>query len=188
MSRSAPLYNSLDERATHDPRRGRRLLGRGRSEPGTAGRSSERGSRSFPSSPASRRESSLTLPGLSGWAQRVVPDLRYYGWRMALVGALCASLSGPGQSFVLSLYVEPLMAATGLDRRGLSLLYSLATLAAALLLPVVGARADRWQGGKFLARPPPGAARAPRGGGARRPASRVSAPDSWDAAFRDILE
>lgn len=92
------------------------------------------------------------MPGLSGWAQRVVPDPRYYGWRMALVGALCASLSGPGQSFVLSLYLEPLMAATGLDRLGLSLLYSLATLAAALLLPVVGARADRWQGGKFLAR------------------------------------
>ncbi|HVS04166.1 MAG TPA: MFS transporter [Thermoanaerobaculia bacterium] len=84
-------------------------------------------------------------------AHRVVPDPRYYGWRVALVGMTCAALSGPGQSFLLSLYLEPLMAATGLERFGLSMLYSLTTLGAALLLPLVGAQADRSRGGRFLA-------------------------------------
>lgn len=69
---------------------------------------------------------------------------------MVGVGLLCGALSAPGQSFGLAFYLGPLMGETGLTRVEISGLYSGATLAAAVMLPVVGRLADRWAGGAFL--------------------------------------
>lgn len=82
--------------------------------------------------------------------ERVFPDPAYPGWIAAGIGLLCAALSGPGQSFALSFYLEPVMAEVGISRLGISTLYSFATLAAAFALPFVGARADRTTGGRYL--------------------------------------
>ncbi|MEX0892998.1 MAG: MFS transporter, partial [Gemmatimonadota bacterium] len=81
---------------------------------------------------------------------RALPDPAYPGWLAAGLGLLCAALSGPGQSFALSFYLEPLMAEVGLSRLGISTLYSAATLTAAFALPFIGQRADRSSGGHYL--------------------------------------
>ncbi len=81
---------------------------------------------------------------------RALPNPGYPGWIAAGIGLLCAALSGPGQSFALSFYLEPLMEAVGIGRLEISTLYSIATLAAAAVLPFVGARADRTSGGRYL--------------------------------------
>lgn len=81
---------------------------------------------------------------------RALPNPGYPGWAAAGVGLLCAALSGPGQSFALSFYLEPLMQAVGIGRLEISALYSLTTLGAALALPIVGSRADRAGGGRYL--------------------------------------
>jgi MFS family permease len=67
------------------------------------------------------------------------------------VGFACSGLSSPGQSFAISFYVDELMAASGLSRVQLSSVYAAATLAAAMLLPFVGAWADRLPARIFLA-------------------------------------
>lgn len=85
-----------------------------------------------------------------GVLERALPNPTYPGWVAAGIGMLCAALSSPGQSFALSFYLEPLMAEVGIDRLAISTLYSLATLAAALVLPFVGSRADRTTGGRYL--------------------------------------
>ncbi|HUG40359.1 MAG TPA: MFS transporter [Longimicrobiales bacterium] len=87
---------------------------------------------------------------IRGALQRVFPDPGYPGWIAAGIGLLCATLSAPGQSFALSFYLEPIMAEVGISRLAISTLYSIATLAAALVLPFVGARADRTTGGRYL--------------------------------------
>ena len=63
---------------------------------------------------------------------------------------LCAALSSPGQTFVLALYLEPIMAAVGASRPAVSMWYAVATfLAAAALLPF-GHLADRLSTRRFL--------------------------------------
>lgn len=81
---------------------------------------------------------------------RALPDPSYPGWIAAGIGLLCAALSSPGQSFAISFYLEPLMAEVQLTRLEISALYSVTTLAAAFALPLVGARADRTTGGRYL--------------------------------------
>jgi len=55
-------------------------------------------------------------------------------WTVAGLGLLCTALSSPGQSFALSLYLDPLMADAGISRLAISTIYSGATLAAAVTL------------------------------------------------------
>jgi hypothetical protein len=78
------------------------------------------------------------------------PNPQYYGWTIAWAGLLCATLSSPGQSFVLALYLDPLIDGTGLSRLELSSIYSAVTLLAALCLPAVGSLADRVPARTFL--------------------------------------
>lgn len=78
------------------------------------------------------------------------PNPQYYGWTIAWAGLLCATLSSPGQSFVLALYLDPLIDGTGLSRLELSSIYSAVTLLAAICLPVVGGLADRLPARTFL--------------------------------------
>jgi MFS family permease len=82
---------------------------------------------------------------------RLFPNPSYYGWVIVAVGFACSALSSPGQSYAISFYVDELMAASGLTRVELSSVYAGATLTAALLLPYVGAWADRLPARLFLA-------------------------------------
>lgn len=89
------------------------------------------------------------MKGLPRAARRligaVLPHPGYAGWSMVGLGLLCAALSGPGQSYALTFYLEPLMEAVEISRLEISTLYSVATLAAALAaalaLPATGRRA-----------------------------------------------
>jgi len=74
----------------------------------------------------------------------------YYGWVVVAAAAACAALSSPGQSFVLSLYLEHFSADLALSRADLSSLYAVATLGAAAALPVAGRLADRVPSRRFL--------------------------------------
>ena len=82
--------------------------------------------------------------------ERFFPNAGYYGWKIVVVGMFCSALSAPGQSFALSLYIEHLIADVGFTRVGLSSLYAGATLSAALVLPMLGAFADRTSARKFI--------------------------------------
>lgn len=80
----------------------------------------------------------------------MIPAPRYHGWTIVAAGLVCALLSSPGQSFVISLYLEHLIADTGLTRVQLSSLYAGATLFAAAVLPFVGRLADRITARRFM--------------------------------------
>ncbi len=90
------------------------------------------------------------MKSLRAIGERVFPNPRFYGWVIVGIGVLCSMLSSPGQSFALSLYLEPLMADLGLTRLQLSSVFAMATLAAAACLPMVGGWADRTSGRRFL--------------------------------------
>lgn len=75
----------------------------------------------------------------------------YHGWTVLAVTVFCSALSSPGQSFLLSLYVEPMAESLGQSRLAISSLYGSATLAAALCLPLVGRLADRVPTRQYLA-------------------------------------
>src|SRR5690606_32021296 len=49
------------------------------------------------------------------WA-RFFPNPTYYGWAIVGLGFLASALTSPGQSFVISLYLEPVMAELDLSR------------------------------------------------------------------------
>jgi predicted MFS family arabinose efflux permease len=63
---------------------------------------------------------------------------------------LCAALSSPGQTFVLALYLEPIMAAVGASRPAVSMWYAVATFVAAAALLPFGHLADRLSTRRFL--------------------------------------
>ncbi len=79
------------------------------------------------------------------------PNPRFYGWVVVGLCFLCSMLSSPGQSFVLSLYLEHLITDLGLSRLELSSIYGAMTLLAAVSMPFVGSLADRFDGKRFLA-------------------------------------
>jgi MFS family permease len=81
---------------------------------------------------------------------RLFPNPRYYGWAIVGLGFLGSALSSPGQSFVISLYLDPLMRDLHLSRVAASSLYGTATLAAAACLPFLGGWVDRLPAGRFL--------------------------------------
>jgi hypothetical protein len=81
---------------------------------------------------------------------RFFPNPTYYGWVIVAMGFLASALTSPGQSFVIALYLESIMADLGLTRLATSTLYAGATLLAAASLPFVGALADRVSSGRFL--------------------------------------
>jgi MFS family permease len=74
----------------------------------------------------------------------------HYGWTIVGAGVLCSALSSPGQSFILSLYIEPLIDELPVTRVGMATLYGGCTLAAAACLPFVGRLSDRTNARKFL--------------------------------------
>jgi sugar phosphate permease len=93
----------------------------------------------------SGNEGKLVLP-----IARLLPNPGYYGWVIVGIGFLCSALSSPGQSFVISLYLDHLIVDLGISRLELSSLYGAATLAAAACLPFIGGWSDRMSARRFL--------------------------------------
>ncbi len=90
----------------------------------------------------------MALPG------RLVPGGRegpFYGWAVVLVAAIATFCSGPGQSFVFSVFVDPILADTGISRVGLSTLYAFGTAVSAGMVVLVARLADRFGARVMLA-------------------------------------
>ena len=68
----------------------------------------------------------------------------FYGWVIVLTAALVAFSSGPGQSFVFSIFVDSMIEDTGFSRSTISGLYAVSTGVSALMVLAVSRLADRW--------------------------------------------
>jgi MFS family permease len=68
-----------------------------------------------------------------------------------LVAAVATFCSGPGQSFVFSVFVDPILADTGISRVGLSTLYAFGTAVSAGMVVLVARLADRFGARAMLA-------------------------------------
>lgn len=66
----------------------------------------------------------------------------FYGWIIVIISALTAFFSAPGQTYFISGFIEHYIKTFNLSRTTVSQYYSLATLSAGLLLPVVGRYID----------------------------------------------
>ncbi|MDP9426712.1 MAG: MFS transporter [Actinomycetota bacterium] len=75
----------------------------------------------------------------------------FYGWAVVAVATVAAFCSGPGQSFVFSVFVDPILADTGISRVQLSTLYALGTAVSAAMVVLVARLADRFGARLMLA-------------------------------------
>lgn len=73
-----------------------------------------------------------------------MPQLPFYGWAIAVAAALATFASGPGQSYVFSVVVDPILADTGMSRTSLSLLYACGTAVSAAMTFGVGRLVDHY--------------------------------------------
>ncbi len=69
---------------------------------------------------------------------------RFSGWLMLFVAGVAVFLSGPGQTYGVSPFVEPMLAELGWSRSLFSAAYSAGTLVSAGALLLVGRQIDRW--------------------------------------------
>jgi MFS family permease len=67
----------------------------------------------------------------------------FYGWVIVAVGFLIAFSSGPGQSFVFSVFLDSIIEDTGLSRTAISALYAVGTGVSAMMVAFVSRMADR---------------------------------------------
>lgn len=63
---------------------------------------------------------------------------------IALFAAVVAFSSGPGQSYVFSVFVDPMIDETGFSRSGISSLYAAGTAVSAVMISIVSRLADRY--------------------------------------------
>ncbi len=68
----------------------------------------------------------------------------FYGWAIAVTAMVAVFSSAPGQSYGFSVFIDPMLADTGLSRTQLSALYALGTGVSALTTLLVGHYVDRW--------------------------------------------
>lgn len=68
----------------------------------------------------------------------------FYGWVVVAAAALTYFFSGPGQTFAISMFVDPMLREFGWSRSLFSGAYSAATLAAGALMPLMGRLIDRY--------------------------------------------
>jgi MFS family permease len=66
----------------------------------------------------------------------------YYGWVILGVASMAMFMSGPGQSYSMAAFIDPMLADLGLARSQYSLAYLVATLVSGALLPAVGRLLD----------------------------------------------
>ncbi len=67
----------------------------------------------------------------------------FYGWVVLFAGTVGIIMTGPGQTFGISVFVNYFIQDLGITRSTLSLIYGLATLTASLALPAMGRQIDR---------------------------------------------
>lgn len=71
-------------------------------------------------------------------------DQFFYGWVIVIVAGVVGFSSGPGQSFVFSVFIDSMIEDTGFSRPTISGLYTVSTGVSAFMVAVVSRMADRW--------------------------------------------
>ncbi|MEM7029630.1 MAG: MFS transporter [Chloroflexota bacterium] len=67
----------------------------------------------------------------------------YYGWIILVVGAIGIIMTSPGQTYVISVFIDHFIDELGLSRGLVSTLYTIGTLSASFALPVIGRQLDK---------------------------------------------
>lgn len=67
----------------------------------------------------------------------------YYGWTILIAGTIGLVMTSPGQTYSVSLFIDPLIESLGISRSLISGLYTLGTLVGSFALPVIGRQVDR---------------------------------------------
>jgi len=67
----------------------------------------------------------------------------YYGWVIAIVGAVGLVLTSPGQTYAVSVFIDHIIEDLGLSRSVVSTLYTVGTLTAGFAMPFVGRKIDK---------------------------------------------
>jgi len=73
----------------------------------------------------------------------------YYGWIILIAGGLTIFTSAPGQTYVVSVFIDPMIDDLGWSRNLYSSLYTGGSLTAALAVPFIGRMLDRF-GGRIM--------------------------------------
>lgn len=68
---------------------------------------------------------------------------RFSGWRIVLLAAITTGMTSPGQTFGVSVWIDPMMATLDLTRTQISTAYLIGTLTGATMLPRLGQVIDR---------------------------------------------
>ena len=68
----------------------------------------------------------------------------FYGWLIVAAAGLVVFSTGPGQSYVFSVFIDSIIEDTGLSRTGISILYMASTAVSAILVTFVSRLADRY--------------------------------------------
>ena len=71
-------------------------------------------------------------------------DHFFYGWVIVIVAGVVGFSSGPGQSFVFSVFIDSMIEDTGFSRPTIAGLYTVSTGVSAFMVAVVSRMADRW--------------------------------------------
>ncbi|MEJ7838848.1 MAG: MFS transporter [Thermomicrobiales bacterium] len=75
---------------------------------------------------------------------RASRQMPFAGWRMLFISCLAVFLSGPAQTYGVSVFVDPMQDELAWSRSLISTLYSLGTLASAGAVVLAGRQLDRW--------------------------------------------
>lgn len=81
---------------------------------------------------------------LTGTSLIPAPNKGFYGWRMVAFASVVLALSGPGQTFGVSVFVDPMIEDLGITRTQMSTAYLIGTLIGAIALPWIGQAIDRF--------------------------------------------
>lgn len=83
----------------------------------------------------------------SGFDRRLPDLLRsrgvFYGWVIVGIAMLATFASGPGQSYLFSVFIDPIIADIGISRTGISSLYAAGTFLSAAMVFYISRLADR---------------------------------------------
>ena len=83
------------------------------------------------------------MPRLTGHPLRPGRPI-YYGWFIVGAAGLVIFCTGPGQSYVFSVFIDSIIEDTNLSRTGISVLYTVSTVVSAALVTFVSRLADRY--------------------------------------------
>ena len=67
----------------------------------------------------------------------------FYGWVIVGIAMLATFASGPGQSYMFAVFIDPIMADTGISRTGISTLYAAGTFVSAGMVFFISRLADK---------------------------------------------